>query len=55
MSAIEYLERDGAEKIELGPLDETAVAQVAVDIMEAEPDDALLGLLKRCAWQPVPA
>ena len=52
MSAIEYLERDGAEKIVLGPLDEAAVAEVAVDVMRAQPDDALLELVKRAHGSP---
>jgi hypothetical protein len=52
MGALEYLEREGAEKIVLGPLDEAAVAQVAVDVMQAEPDAALLELLKRAHGSP---
>lgn len=52
MSALEYLERGGAEKIALGPLDEAAVAQVAVDVMRAEPDSALLELVKRAHGSP---
>jgi DNA-binding CsgD family transcriptional regulator len=52
LSAIEYLERDGAEKIELGPLDETAVLQVAVDTLEAEPDDALRVLMSGAHGSP---
>ena len=52
MSALEYLERKGAEKIALGPLDQPAVAQVAVDVMKAEPDDALLALLERAHGSP---
>jgi DNA-binding CsgD family transcriptional regulator len=51
-SALEYLEREGAEKIVLGPLDQAAVAQVAVDVMRAEPDDALLELVKRAHGSP---
>ena len=37
LSAIEYLEQDGAEKIALGPLDETGVSQVAVDALGDSP------------------
>jgi DNA-binding CsgD family transcriptional regulator len=51
-SALEYLERNGAEQIALGPLDEAAVAQVAVDVMRAQPDHALLGLLTRARGNP---
>ncbi len=52
LSAFEYLERGGAEKIVLRPLDDAAVAQVAVDVMRAEPDDALLELVKRAHGSP---
>ena len=52
MSALGYLERGGAEKIALGPLDQAAVAQVAVDVMRAEPDSALLELVKRGHGSP---
>ena len=52
VSAAEYLEREGAERIVLRPLDDGAVAQVAVDVMRAEPDDAFLGLLKRAHGSP---
>jgi DNA-binding CsgD family transcriptional regulator len=51
-SALEYLDRDGAEKIVLGPLDEAAVAQVALDVMRARPDDALLALAGRAHGSP---
>jgi DNA-binding CsgD family transcriptional regulator len=51
-TALEYLEREGAEKLVLRRLDEAAVAQVAVDVMRAEPDDALLELVKRAHGSP---
>ncbi len=50
--AVEYLERGGAEKIVLGPLDEAAVTEVAIDVMRAEPDGALLELVKRVHGSP---
>ncbi len=52
LSAIEHLGNSGAETIVLGPLDDTAVAQVAEDVMDAEPDDALLDLVKGARGSP---
>ena len=51
-SAIEHLHRSGAQRIVLGPLGESAVAQVAEDVMDAEPDDALLDLVKGAHGSP---
>lgn len=50
--AIEHLDHSGAETIVLGPLDDAAVAQVAEDVMDAEPDDALLDLVKGARGSP---
>jgi len=52
LSTLEHLERDGLERILLGPLDEAAVAQLTVDVMRAEPDDGLLELVKRGHGSP---
>jgi DNA-binding CsgD family transcriptional regulator len=52
LSAIEYLEHEHAEKIDLGPLDDAAVAQLAKDVMEAEPDHAFLDLVSRARGSP---
>ncbi len=52
ISAIEHLDHGAAERIVLGPLDDTAVAQVAEDVMDAEPDDALLRLVKDARGSP---
>ncbi len=52
LSAIEHLGHSGAEPIVLGPLDDAAVAQVAEDVMDAEPDDALLDLVKGARGSP---
>ena len=52
LSAIEHLDQSGAERIVLGPLDESAVAQVAEDVMDAEPDDALLELVNGAHGSP---
>ena len=51
-SALEYLDQRGAERIVLRRLDDAAVAQVALDVMRAEPDDALLELVKRAHGSP---
>ena len=50
--ALEHLTQSGGERIVLGPLDEPAVAQVAADVMDAEPDDALLDLVKDAQGSP---
>ncbi len=52
LSAIEHLDSSGAERIVLGPLDDAAVAQVAEDVMDAEPDEALLDLVKGASGSP---
>ena len=52
LSAIERLDESGAERIVLGPLDDDAVAQVAEDVIDAEPDDALLDLVKGAHGSP---
>ena len=52
LSAIEHLDHGGAERIVLGPLDDAAVAQVAEDVMDAEPGDALLDLVKGARGSP---
>jgi DNA-binding CsgD family transcriptional regulator len=52
LSAIEQLDHSAAERLVLGPLDESAVAQVAEDVIDAEPDDALLDLVKGAHGSP---
>jgi len=52
LSAIEHLEHNGAERIVLGPLDDAAVAEVAEDVMEAEPDEAFLALVQGAGGSP---
>ena len=51
-SAIDLLEREGAQKVMLGPLDHAAVAQLAADLLVAEPDDPLLGMVERAGGSP---
>ena len=50
--AVDRLEAAGAAEIRLGPLDETAVAQVARDMLGGEPDEALREVLSRADGQP---
>jgi DNA-binding NarL/FixJ family response regulator/energy-coupling factor transporter ATP-binding protein EcfA2 len=50
--AVGRLEAAGASEIQLGPLDETAVAQVARDMLGGEPDQALREVLSRAEGQP---
>ena len=50
--AVGRLEAAGASEIRLGPLDETAVAQVARDMLGGEPDEALREVLGRADGQP---
>ncbi len=45
--AMDGLEREGAEKIVLGPLDQAGVEQVARDVLLAEPDSELLKMAER--------
>jgi DNA-binding CsgD family transcriptional regulator len=52
LSAIEHLDHGGAERIVLGPLDHVAVAQVAEDVIDAEPDGALRDLVKGARGSP---
>ncbi len=51
-SAVEFLEHAGAAKIALGPLDHAGVAQMAADILGAEPDPELLKMAERPAGSP---
>jgi DNA-binding CsgD family transcriptional regulator len=51
-SAVEYLADDGAERLALEPLSPAAVAQVARDVMQAEPDEPLLRVAGQAAGNP---
>ena len=46
------MERQGAAKIALGPLDQSGVAQMAADVLGAEPDSELLKMAERPAGSP---
>jgi DNA-binding CsgD family transcriptional regulator len=50
--AIDWLERNGAEKIVLRSLDRAGVAQVAADLLLAEPDSAVLKMAGRADGSP---
>jgi DNA-binding CsgD family transcriptional regulator len=52
MSAIESLTEEGAEKLELAPLDRAAVAQVANDVVGAEPDQSVLRIACEAGGNP---
>ena len=51
-SAVDYLEDQGAARIALGPLDQAGVAQMAADVLGAEPDSELLRMAERPAGSP---
>jgi DNA-binding NarL/FixJ family response regulator len=52
LDVVGRLEAAGAAEIRLGVLDDTAVAQVARDILGGEPDEALREVLSRAEGQP---
>ncbi|HEX4219987.1 MAG TPA: AAA family ATPase [Acidimicrobiales bacterium] len=51
-SAVDSLEDQGATRITLGPLDQAGVAQIAADVLGAEPDGELLKMAERPAGSP---
>jgi DNA-binding CsgD family transcriptional regulator len=51
-SAVNLLDSHGAAKIALGPLDQSGVAQMAADILGAQPDSDLLKMAERPAGNP---
>ena len=51
-SAVDLLAGQGAAKISLGPLDHSGVAQIAADVLSAEPDSELLKMAERPAGSP---
>ncbi len=51
-SAVDFLAGQGAAKITLGPLDQAGVAQMAADVLRAEPDSELLRMTERPAGSP---
>jgi DNA-binding CsgD family transcriptional regulator len=51
-SAVEYLAAEGAERLVLEPLQQVAVAQLASDAMQAEPDETLLRMAGEVRGNP---
>lgn len=51
-SVVEYLAEEGAETLVLEPLGQGAVAQVTRDVMQAEPDETLLGVAGEAGGNP---
>ena len=51
-SAVEYLADEGAERLVLEPLSQAAVAEMASDVMQAEPDEALLEMAGEAGGNP---
>ena len=51
-SAVDVLARQGGARISLAPLDRAGVAQMAADILGAEPDGELLKMAERPAGNP---
>jgi hypothetical protein len=51
-SAVEYLAAEGAERLVLEPLQQAAVAQLASDAMQAEPDETLLRMAGEVGGNP---
>jgi DNA-binding CsgD family transcriptional regulator len=51
-SAVEQLARDGAGRLLLEPLSQAAVAQVATDVVQAKPDQALLRMAEGAGGNP---
>ena len=52
VAALERAKQDGVRTIVLGPLDEDAVAQLATDVLAAEPDQAILDQLVEADGSP---
>ena len=51
-SAVDLLAGQGGAKISLRPLDHSSVAQIAADVLGAEPDSQLLKMAQRSAGSP---
>ena len=51
-SAVEHLADEGAQRLVLEPLSQAAVAQVASDVMQAEPDETLLLMAREAGGNP---
>ena len=52
VNTLERLRQDGAQTVVLGPLDESAVAELATDLLGARPDDSVLNQLAEAEGNP---
>lgn len=52
VSALELLSRNGATKVVLGPLEADAVAELAAEVLRAEPDQDILDLVQEAGGSP---
>lgn len=52
VNAIDHLERLGGQRIVVGPLGDTAVAEVAADVLRGQPDAALLEMVASAGGSP---
>jgi DNA-binding CsgD family transcriptional regulator len=52
MHALEQLKHEGARTVVLGPLDDDAVAQLATEMLAAQPDDSILEQLAEADGSP---
>ncbi|HEV3351884.1 MAG TPA: AAA family ATPase [Acidimicrobiales bacterium] len=52
VNAIDHLERLGGQRIVVGPLGDTAVAEVAADVLRGQPDAALLDMVASAGGSP---
>jgi DNA-binding CsgD family transcriptional regulator len=50
--ALEHLKETGARTIDLGPLDENAIARLATDVLAAQPDQSILEQLTEADGNP---
>lgn len=51
-STVEYLVDEGSQRLVLEPLNQLAVAQLAAEVMQAEPDETLLGIAREAGGNP---
>ena len=50
--ALQHIEKSGAERISLGPLDEDAIRKLGTGVLGAEPNDAVLEMAHRAGGSP---
>jgi DNA-binding CsgD family transcriptional regulator len=52
LHALEQLKRNGARTLVLGPLDESAIADIATDVLDASPEESILEQLAEADGNP---